>query len=76
MQAHFAKYKEQEKPGAFAVSLDGRSAGWSFCAEYYCESWSRIPAAIHACEKSGKECRIYAIGRTIVWDPTLKQAQK
>jgi len=70
MEAAFIKDKKSGiNSSYFAISENGRRAGWSFCPAGQCGGNS-LMLAIHTCENrsGGNECRIYAEGPTVVWD--------
>jgi hypothetical protein len=70
METAFDRYKNSGISASyFAITEDGRRAGWSYCPAGECGGNS-LMLAIHTCEdKSGShECRIYAEGPTVVWD--------
>lgn len=70
----FERYKKNFNPGAFAISLDGRSAGWSYCPAGQCGGSNSLMLAIHSCQESGKTCKIYAMGPTVVWNHSAPAA--
>ena len=52
---------QPNKPGAFAVSLDGRSAFYYYCEDVVCMSGSGYKHnALKGCKSYGKECVIFA----------------
>jgi hypothetical protein len=61
------KYRSLRRPGAMAVSSDGRHVGYSLCPEINC--LLNPPAtelALRACMKAGgRGCRIFAVGEEI-----------
>ena len=75
IQDVFEKYKSLDDPGFFAISPDGRSVGWSYCAResIRCGGNGKY-IAITSCEKRsrGVRCQIYAAGRSVVWDKTAR----
>lgn len=76
VQACYNQYKSHEFSGYFAVSIDGKSCGYSYCPWDYCTGNS-IRIAIQACEaNSVTECKTYAVGERIVWDGPVTQASK
>ena len=69
VQAYFQKYLEAENSEYFAVSPDGRRAGYSYCGAGggYC-AFDNGYVALRACNNyDGPRCKIYADGKTIVW---------
>ena len=53
-----------------AVSPDGRTVGWSYCGDGFaaqCRGNGAV-VAIRGCERSGKKCYVYAMGRKVIWD--------
>ena len=70
-QKSFDKYL-QSNPAAFAISEDGFSSwGYYYCRDVLCKgtNQSSMYDAIKLCERrsKGKTCKIYAIGRDIIW---------
>lgn len=66
----FENYKRAGiNAGYFAVTEDGTWYGYSYCPAGQC-SGNTLMLAINSCENNskGRECRIYAEGRTVVWD--------
>lgn len=68
-KAGFDQYQRQRFPVAFAVSVDGKSYGYTTCVAAQCLN-SEPYQAISYCQSSSKgvPCRLYAIGNGIVWD--------
>lgn len=65
--AGFEKYRLHDNPLFFAVTVDGRSFHYNTCPAFQCKSGSET-LAINNCEtRTGKECKIFAYGRDIVW---------
>lgn len=69
----FERYMNKVNRGAFALSIDGRSHGYSFCiSSAMCASGQRLKferAALQSCQKrpSDVPCKIYAWRGNIVW---------
>lgn len=74
----FAKYSALPTSGYFAVSEDGRSAGYTYCEDWAgCSGIGNAGEAIAVCEQysRGVPCVIYAYaGKPLVDDKTLKVA--
>jgi hypothetical protein len=71
VQAVFKKYLANPDSSYFAVSADGRYAGYSYCpfgkAVFHCED-SHGYGAIKVCNgEIGRGCKIYAERKKIVW---------
>lgn len=68
------EYMNKETPEYFAVSVNGNSAGYSFCNNHPCLSPGLDVRAVSRCESSSKKkgdsgvCYIYAVGRKVVWE--------
>ncbi|MCG5239985.1 hypothetical protein ACIU1J_01370 [Azospirillum doebereinerae] len=75
----FIKYSAIPTSGYFAVSQDGKSAGWTYCPEFGgCSGLSNSGQAIYTCEQQsrGVPCVIYAYGgKLLVDDKTLTESQ-
>jgi hypothetical protein len=56
-------------PGAFAVSADGRSAGYSYCPVGIDCRGNSISIALNNCRRNsrGQPCYIYDEGGQVVW---------
>jgi hypothetical protein len=53
-------------PGAFAVSVSGRNAGYAYCSELVCKSgFAYGQQAMKQCEKYGEPCYLFAVGNDI-----------
>lgn len=61
------KYASLLRPGAMAVSSDGRRVGYSLCPDVNCKlSPSASELALQACmQAGGRGCRIFAVGDEI-----------
>lgn len=60
--AAFEAYRAENRPGAFAVSEDGRSHGSSLCGAGACDPAAAKKAALQACrENAGGPCVIFAV---------------
>ncbi|WP_085899559.1 hypothetical protein [Kiloniella majae] len=81
VQEAFDKYLKTNS-AVFAVSEDGRSSyGYYYCpANYRClgNNLKSVRPAIESCEKNsyGQPCKVYAIGRSIVWKATKNTEDK
>lgn len=67
VQRAYAEYLARDYPLAFAVSTDGRRAGYVYCPEMHCLG-VETSGAVYQCEKSGRPCYVYAWRRDVVWD--------
>jgi hypothetical protein len=64
--AAYQEYDRIMRPGAFAVSADGTTSGWSYCPETRCVITDSRPKALQACrEAGGIDCQIFAVGEEI-----------
>jgi hypothetical protein len=77
LQPFFETYMHKHNRGAFAVSVDGRAAGYSYCqVAGPCGRRDRIERrAIDSCMgvSEGVPCRLYAWRGTVVWEgPTFR----
>ena len=72
--AGFETYKTKAKPLTFAVSTDGQDYSYYFCPGTPCDSSHATPEAIASCQgrSGGVPCKIFAIGREVVWDGPVK----
>ena len=69
VQEGFERYKDEDHPGNFAISLDGEDFGYSHCPDFKCRPGGQKVALDSCTERSnGKLCRLYASGRTVIWD--------
>ncbi|MET1027523.1 MAG: hypothetical protein ABWY00_10165 [Dongiaceae bacterium] len=66
---HFKRYQADigtTHPGAFAVSLSGQRAFYTYCADVRCVSGSPYGLdAISHCEKNGDPCYLFAVSDRI-----------
>ena len=70
VKGQFDAYRKRSFPIYFAVSVDGKSEGHGFCNNgYTCGQFSQESYVIGSCESNsgGVPCKIYAIGKKIVW---------
>ncbi len=70
VQNGFEKYKGVPGGSYFAISLDGRRYGYSYCAAGpdACHS-SPGSLAVNVCQRgSSSPCKVYARGHFVVWD--------
>ncbi|KLN61660.1 hypothetical protein WH96_04800 [Kiloniella spongiae] len=71
-QKSFERYLDSN-PAVFAITKDGSTSwGWYYCPENNgCRgnNFVSMAPAIKSCEERahGKPCKVYAIGRNIVW---------
>ena len=65
----FERYKNEDNPRNFAVSLDGEDYGYSFCPAFKCSATGQ-KVALDSCRKrsNGKDCKLYASRRSVIWD--------
>ena len=71
VEASFAEYKARDAPLYFLVTENGRGAYYSYCGGgFNCTSSAARAQALDLCRRRypGTDCKIYAIGRSIVWD--------
>jgi hypothetical protein len=61
------EYRSLRTPYYFAVSSDGEAFGYTYCQEVRCRSVGDAASAVYSCERSGKECKIYARREEVVW---------
>ena len=68
----FERYKNEDNPKHFAISLDGEDYGYSICTEFKCSPEGQ-KVALDSCAKrsSGKVCKLYASGRSVIWNGTV-----
>jgi len=66
---HFKRYEAEigsTHPGAFAVSLSGRSSFYSYCRDVVCMSGKPYGLdAISHCEKNGDPCYLFAVANHV-----------
>lgn len=71
VKAMFDEYSRLSNPFAFAVSIDGNYAGWTYCSQGVAGTGCQATphAAVSYCESAsrGIPCKIYAVGRNVVW---------
>jgi hypothetical protein len=70
IEASFKKYQTNGDPFFFAVSINGRSAGWVNCPSFKrCENSTSRSQALQYCKinSGGVPCKIYAQGKYVVW---------
>jgi hypothetical protein len=71
VEASFAEYKGRDAPLYFLVTENGRGAYYTYCGGgFNCTSSAARVQALDLCRRRypGSDCKIYAIGRSIVWD--------
>ncbi len=77
-EAYFQHYLARPDSEYFAVSTDGRAAGYSFCeaGRYGCIEGSGT-VALRACHRvsNGVPCKIYAVIDTVVWQGVKRSGQ-
>lgn len=70
VERKFQEYLELDSPEYFAISTNGYESGYSFCRNPPCLTEGYREVAISSCVQhsaSNGSCRIYAIGRKVVW---------
>jgi hypothetical protein len=67
VRAYYEEYRRQVNPLAFAVSPDGRAAGYSACPQFGGCRGNEISSALASCQRSGRKCFIYDMAGTVVW---------
>ena len=76
---NFRQYQGRPEPLAFAVSNDGRHSGHFYCKEKgACLNSDAKAEALDFCRQdagdSGVDCKIYAIGKDVVWNGRVRVA--
>jgi hypothetical protein len=68
----FERYKNEDNPKHFAISLDGEDYGFSICPDFKCSPEGQ-KVALDSCTKrsNGKVCKLYASGRSVIWNGTV-----
>ncbi|HSA81911.1 MAG TPA: hypothetical protein VLE23_13935, partial [Geminicoccaceae bacterium] len=69
-EASFAEYTGRDAPLYFVVTEDGRGSYYVYCVGgFNCTSSAARMRALDECSRrnAGHDCKIYAIGRSIVW---------
>ena len=67
-QQAFDKYLSYSEPLAFAITTDGGGYYYRFCREYQCIFENSARSVIDGCEeRTGRQCKLYANGKQIVW---------
>lgn len=62
----YQEYSKLRHPSAFAVSRDGSTYGYSYCAETRCKFNTDKKVALESCaESGGEDCVIFAVKRDI-----------
>lgn len=77
VQEGFERYKNEDNPKHFAISLDGEDYGYSHCSDFKCRPGGQ-KVALDSCNEraDGKPCKLYASGRTVIWNgPTNSQLE-
>lgn len=65
----FEEYSNLLRPGAFAVSRDGSTYGYSFCPEARCTFNTAKKVALESCsENGGDDCLVFAVERDIKFE--------
>lgn len=71
VQQHFDRYKQFEDPRFFAVSIDGKSYGYSICRPgRVCGDFQKgVDLAVYSCLKRSKgvPCKIFGRAKQVVW---------
>ena len=66
------QYMKEDTPEVFAISTDGRTSSYRYCPDFADTCWAENSRwkAIQDCEglSGGVPCKIYAVGRDIVWE--------
>jgi hypothetical protein len=73
VQASFEGYKARDAPLYFAVTEDGSSSSYIYCVGgVNCTASTTRMATLNRCRSAnpGRECKLYAIGRNVVWRDT------
>ena len=74
VESTFEKYLAKDDPEYFAVSVNGSSAGYTFCNNTPCLSPGLRARSVFRCEASSRKkghnspCYVYAVKRKIVWE--------
>jgi hypothetical protein len=65
----YERFRSLPDPLFFAVTKDGRSAGWSYCQSLPCAPWKGRIRAVRSCERAsgGRACYIFANMNGVVW---------
>jgi hypothetical protein len=69
-EASFAEYMGRDAPILFLLTEDGRGSYYTYCVGgFNCTTSAARVRALDACRRrnAGQDCKIYAIGRSIVW---------
>lgn len=70
VKASFEEYKARDAPIYFAVSESGLSSHYIYCdGGFNCTDSSARMMVLDRCRRNnpGEECKIYAVGRIVVW---------
>lgn len=69
-QRTYQSYLQEPTPGFFVTDISGRICGYNYCPGQVTNCRPAFPGPIiRSCEQqSGRDCYIYARGRTISWD--------
>ena len=69
-ERHYQSYLGETTPGFFVTDISGRICGYTYCPGQVTNCRAAYPGpSIRSCEqRSGRDCYIYARGRSISWD--------
>jgi hypothetical protein len=65
----YAKFLAMRRPRAFAIAADG---GWDAASL----GPDPVAFALNTCNKTHRECRLYAVDGDVVWPETTHSAQR
>ncbi|MFO1039536.1 MAG: hypothetical protein U1E45_22045 [Geminicoccaceae bacterium] len=64
----YAEYRARPGQGAFAIALDGSTAGYVYCTQSSSCMGRETTKAIQLCEQHGATCAVYDHRGQIVWN--------
>ena len=70
IKASFEEYKARDAPLYFVITEDGRGSSYIYCAGgFNCTASTTRAIALDRCRSGypGHDCKLYAIGRNVVW---------
>lgn len=69
-ERHYQSYLREQTPAFFVTDISGRICGYTYCPGQVTNCRAAFPGPIlRDCEQqSGRECHVYARGRSISWD--------
>lgn len=82
LQTFFEKYMRKGNRAAFALSIDGKAAGFSYCPQHamcgFAQRRKLERTALNSCRSAsdGVACKIYAWRGNIVWEGPLPGGKK